>query len=213
MTESASKPKDRPEGRKLERVDYVRMNLPQEFWEASSKLIPSGVYPSVKHFGLNTHEFIRDGLGFVLCGPPGVGKSGAAAVLSKIVKCYGFTVLFVSISDLREMVRSRLDFDAQTPMLERARDVDFLVLDNLREEDAKEAIVNASSLDGLIAHRVSWKRSTVITTRMTQDGLRACFPDVWERVRGACAFLVVEGPDLREQLGAKVESRLTPKKA
>lgn len=194
--------------RKLDQDDFIRMNLPREFWPARSDVIAKSAYPSIHNYGTKIGEMLRDGLGFVFYGPAGVGKTGAAAVLAKIAKCYGHSVLFVTISDLRELARSRIDFDDKQSMNDRSRDVELLILDNLRMEDAKETIVNAASLEALLEHRGTWKRSTIITTRMMDGELTKAFSGLMEKARATCAFLPIQGENLRDKAEKELEQRL-----
>jgi len=195
------------EPRKLVHDDFVRMNLPKEFWAASSDKIPRSAFPSIRNYGTKAEAMIKDGLGFILVGPAGVGKTGIAAVLAKIVKCYGYSVLFVSVSDLREMVRSHIEFDDRS-MLERCKTVDFLVLDNVREEDAKESVIHAASLESLAEQRVAWRRSTVITTRLKPTEFTKFFPGLFEVLKARSPFLLVEGENLRNKAAEEVKARL-----
>jgi DNA replication protein DnaC len=195
------------EPRKLERDDFVRMNLPSDFWPASSDKIPRGAYPSIHNYGTQIGSMLHDGLGFFLVGPAGVGKTGIAAVLAKIAKCYGHSVFFVTISDLREMIRSHIVFDDRS-MLERCKEVELLILDNLREEDAKDSVVNAASLEALIEQRVAWKRSTVITSRMSPAVVPKVYPGIFEVLKARSPFLPVEGENLRNKAADEVKARL-----
>lgn len=195
------------EPRKLDKEDFTRMNMPREFWAASSDQIAPSVLPSIRNYGTNIKAMLAEGLGFVLTGPAGVGKTGIAAVLAKIAKCYGYSVFFVTVSDLRELVRSHINFDERS-ILERCKDVDLLVLDNLKEEDAKDLVINASALESLVERRVAWKQSTIITTRIKPGSFPELFPGLWEILKARSPFLGVEGENRRTQAAKDVRARL-----
>lgn len=201
------------ERRKLTNDDLIRMNLPSELWMASSNKIPASALPSIQQYGKKIDEMLREGLGFVLVGGSGVGKTGGAAVLAKTVKCYGYSVLFVTVSDLREMIRSHIVFDDRS-MLERAKSVDFLILDNLKPEDEKDPsnILHASALAALVEHRVVWKRSTLITTRIKPTELPTMFPGLVEAIKTRSPFLAVEGENLRDAAAKALKERMLVKK-
>jgi DNA replication protein DnaC len=201
------------EPRKLTHDDFVRMNLPRDFWPATSDKISDSARPSVRQYGSKIKDMLKEGLGFVLIGGPGVGKTGIAAVLAKTAKCYGCSVFFVTVSDLREMIRAHIDYDDRS-ILERCKAVDLLILDNLKAEDEKDLsnILNASSLSALVEHRVGWKRSTLITTRLDPTEFPRHFPGLFETLKARSPFLPVTGENLRDLEAKAIKERLVLKK-
>jgi hypothetical protein len=189
------------------------MNLPSDLWPASSDKIPKSAFPSIQQYVKKIEEMLKDGLGFVLVGGAGVGKTGISAVLAKTAKCYGYSVLFVTVSDLREMIRSHIELDDRS-MLDRCKSVDMLILDNLKPEDEKDPgnMLNAGSLAAIAEHRVAWKRSTLVTTRIKPVELTPKFHGLVEALKTRSPFLGVEGENLRDAAAKEVKERLLVKK-
>lgn len=194
-------PKHKRKYRILDENDYDRIHLPEELISAKLGDVPEKSKPWITRYLDSIDQMRSQGAGLVLLGDPGVGKSSIAAIIAKTAKAKigsAYTVFFSSVSDLREFLRNRIPFDGETTVFERCREVDFLILDNLRPEDATELPLNASVLEGLLQSRKSWKKPTIITTRMSPDEIRKALPSVYQAIYGSVVFLPIEGPDLRE---------------
>ena len=199
--------------RELDKDDYIRMNLPVEFWGEKSK-VPEEVREPLRKYFSDYQGLMRDGIGLYLSGPTGRGKSTAAAALAKAIRSLSRTVFFVTVADLREMVRSKIEFGDDQLAMDRCKQVDFLVLDNLRSTDAKEMFVGATALEDLLRHRVSSKKPTVITSQMSLGELSKALPGFCEIAESACVVLKLTGPDLRGDPQVNLQKRLglgTPK--
>lgn len=182
--------------RDLDEDDYVRMNLPVEFWNRYK--VPDSIQNPLREYARKLDTMMKTGVGLYLFGLTGRGKTSAAAALAQIVRSYSRTVFFVTVSDLREMVRNRITFDEDQTPVERCKQIDFLVLDNLRAEDAKEAYVGALVLEDILRSRAASKRSTVVTSTMPASKLRDEFSASFAEIAlGCCAFVEVIGGNLR----------------
>src|ERR1035437_8382880 len=86
----------------LDATTLTRAGIPAPLWAASGSKIPESVRGKIKTFVSNIHEAIDSGTCLMLIGESGVGKSGIAAVISKIAKSFTYTALFTSVWELRE---------------------------------------------------------------------------------------------------------------
>lgn len=177
----------------------IRMGLPSELINASIDNVQDSASPTIRNFCSNLISFLDKGVGLILVGGPGVGKSGCAAVLVREAWDATHSAYFVTVSDLRELIKGKVNYDAQTTVLERCRDVRLLVLDGLREEDSKDPFFDASSLAGLIEHRTQRNKSTIITTRMTPSVLNGVFPYAMSLLRAKSPVLAVDGENFRSK--------------
>lgn len=159
--------------RALVKADLQRMNLPEEHWMAKVQFVSESVRPAVERYLTCIHERAGTGAGLLIHGAAGVGKTSIASLIAKEARSRGFTVLFVHIWELREMIRSKIPFSDEATMVDRAREVDVLVLDDLREEDAKEKFLPLSDLQALIRYRSSRRKLTILTTRIALRVLEA----------------------------------------
>jgi DNA replication protein DnaC len=170
--------------------------------------------PTIHNYLKNIRTMTTKPAGLLLTGEAGVGKTAIAALILKEARAYEFTGLFISTWDLRECIRNRVDFDEAASMTERCRDVDVLVLDNIREEDTKEAIVNDRFIEELVTFRSARKRLTILTTSMSMDTLDKSMSSLKTRIQDSVVPVKVVGPDQRAE-AAKALSReviVMPKK-
>lgn len=185
-----------PFRRYLVKDDLVRMNLPEEFWFAKVQRVSETVRSAVERYLRQINEAVSNGLGLMVCGPKGTGKTAVAALIAKEARSRGHTVLFCRIWELREMIRSRMSFDGDASMAERSRDVDVLILDDLRSEDAGEKFFTLSEITELVRYRASRHRVTIVTTRLDKQSLNqspmSTFLDV-------LVLFPVIGPDMHDR--------------
>jgi DNA replication protein DnaC len=183
--------------RALSPPDFERMNLPREFWRAKVSGVQEGVRHTVERYLLRIREMREKGIGLLIHGDSGVGKTSIAALVAKEGRARGFTVLFTGVWELREMMRSRVMFEEGTSIQDRCREVDILVLDALGPEDAAEPWVNEKFLADLVNYRRSYRKVTIITSRLPMDVLKSAMPSLLDAVIGALVPLKVVGENLK----------------
>lgn len=202
------------EPRFLDQDDFKRMGLPKSMWDSDLSLVPRSVQPTIAKYVASVDEMIRNGFGFILLGPTGVGKTGIAACLAKAVRSHRHTVYFIANHDLKEYVRNRIQFDDDQSVLDRCKTVDLLVIDDLAAEDFKEekdfkdAVFNIRALEALLVLRTSWKRATIFTTQLDFGQLDASFAGVMEILRPFSVSLAVTGPNFRVEQEKALKSKL-----
>lgn len=160
-----SQPAD-PNRIELKRWDLERMNIPPEFWRAKvTDIADENLRLVVARCCVSIKKVVENGKGLLLYGPPASGKTLVAATIAKAARSWKFTVFYTMIWELRECVRSRVSFDEETSIMDRCREVDFLVLDGLAEEDIEDRLINIRSIEQLITYRGQRQRPTILTTR------------------------------------------------
>ncbi len=200
--------------RRLQRDDLERMCLPEEFWRIKIDGITAEEPGAkiVRSYLRHIDTMLTQGKGMVLMGGPGVGKTGIAALVAKEARAWGRTVFFVTTWDLREFVRSKINFDDNASIMDRCRTVDLLVLDGLRVEDAaptekahqgRDYFFNSTHLEGLIRARNARKKVTIITTRLSGDELASCMLGLADACNGYLATVAICGKDKRSPLQPK----------
>lgn len=194
--------------RKLGPVDFERMNLPEEFWRTKIFSVAESVRQKIERFLLHIDSHIEAGRGLILAGKHGVGKTGVASLIAREARCRGYTVFFISLWDFRECVRSRILFDDDQTVRERCSEVDVLVLDALRLEDAKDNVFGSRAFEELVVGRCSRLRTTIVTTRLSDKELFSVFPSFIETTKGSLAIMEVEGPDLREEKSRELDEQI-----
>lgn len=200
------------ERRKLTADDMRRMNVPEGLWRTRLQWVPESVRPTVQNYCEHFDTMAEKGAGLLLWGQEGVGKSGIGAVVAKEARARGYTVFFTSIVELREAVRERRPFDESFSTLERCREVDFLVLDNLQESDVSESFVNLTTVEDLMVGRGTKLKCSILTTRIPFPELAARHESFVRTVSGYMVPMHVDGPDLRERRGEWLHDLVTGKK-
>lgn len=183
--------------RALSPPDFERMNLPREFWRAKVTGVQESVRHTVERYLLRIREMCDKGIGLLVHGESGVGKTSIAALAAKEGRARGYTVLFIGIWELREMMRSRVMFEEGVSIQDRCREVDILVLDSLGPDDANETWVNERFLADLVKYRCSYRKVTIITSRMSPDDLKVSMRSLFDATLGALVPLKVVGENLK----------------
>lgn len=191
--------------RSLGRVDLERMNLPEDTWLAKVQSVSDKVREPTENYLRNIDQAAANGAGLLVHGAKGVGKTAIAALIAKEARSRGYTALFVRVWELREMIRSRMDFDADSSMAERAREVEVLVLDDLRQEDAGEKFFTLSEITQLVRYRASRRRLTVVTTRLA---IRVLDSPPMDALSDTLLLFPVEGPNLRDERKRELEQSI-----
>jgi DNA replication protein DnaC len=185
--------------RTLGRSDLERMNIPKKFWGAKVQYAPESVRDVVRRYLLNIDKMVARGAGMYVVGKPGVGKTSIAVMVCKEARSCGFTAYFTPIWELRECIKSRVMFEENTSVLDRCKEVDVLVLDDLCADDVKDYTFGARRIEELLSYRSSQKLITAVTTRLDASELKSKFASLISSTRGCMVFLPVEGPDLRRK--------------
>lgn len=183
--------------RRLVPADFERMNLPEELWTTKIQGVPESVRSTVENYLVRIDEMVDNGAGLLLFGPKGVGKTSIAALIAKEARAAGKTVYFTTLWELRESVRARFMFDETLSILDRCREVDVLVLDGFKEEDAdpKEYHFGMRSIEELLSTRGVWKKVTVLTTALREEDIGRKTPRLAEAIQGHLVPIEVKGPN------------------
>jgi len=181
------------------------MRLPEALWRVSWGKIQSGAHKApLASYVRSMGAFTKSGAGFLLWGPNGRGKSAIAALLMMEARRQGHTGLWMPVASLKDAAFNDVRYDSSTRLIQRARDVMVLVLDDLGKgvQDSKGA--GARLLDELIRDRASHFRVTHITTNMSPIQ-KAGFSQIEEELKASTLHamrdrivnLLIDGEDLR----------------
>lgn len=150
--------------RSLTEEDLERMRIPARYWGVTYREISDGVHKDiVQKYLRNLEDMTTRGVGLLLYGPNGRGKTGIAVVIAKELRRRGKTVLFLEAADLKRAVIDKIQFDATTSIFERARTVDALVLDDLGKGVQDGTGFGARLIDELIRYRNARKLLLFLT--------------------------------------------------
>lgn len=199
----------RAEEKVLSREDFLRLQLPPEFWGASCKQLPGSVKDPIMNFMKLMLVMKESGAGLLIMGAAGTGKTTVAALVLKRSRELGLTGLFTSVAGLREDLRARREYDGDKTMLVRCREVDVLVLDDLSIADARDTMwFGVRHVEELIAARRAARLVTVITTRLSKDAMRAdpSLTSMLATAMGALVDIQVIGRNHQETKAAELRA-------
>ncbi len=143
------------------------LNIPGRFADAEVSLLRrvldrptlSGLYDYLKSF----EEYHKKGVGLLLVGPPGVGKTYlVSAVLKFLYNRYRVRGYFVDTKELSVRLREGFAGGKHLKLMEFLGKVPLLVLDDLGNEVLTDWYRDL--LVGLISRRYNEKKTTFITT-------------------------------------------------
>lgn len=185
-----------------------RMRIPERFWFVSF----DGVIPESKkivdQYLKNLDDNLDRGEGLLMWGPNGSGKTSCAVLIGLEVRRRGAIVFFVTAERLRASVLEKEMFDNDQTIMERARAVDFLIIDDLGKEHPGETGFSERLFENLLRERSARKQTTVITTNLSVEKLRKTYVrSMLEVIRESLYPLCFEGENLREAVEADLRAR------
>lgn len=183
------------------------MGIPRRFWDARFDLVDDRLKPRLLKYANQLYESVRQGVGFFFFGPSGRGKTSAGVVLLKFAFEMGRSALFVSVKELREAIREDTMFDASETLMERARSVDMLLLDDLYREDFKNFTLGLSDIESLLSTRSARGKATILTTRLDIQELRTEAQGLLSPLRGSFVWHRFDGRDFHEEAQVRLLQR------
>jgi DNA replication protein DnaC len=193
---------------RLTQAHIDRMRIPQRFWFVGRREIIPEVREIVDKYIKNLDENLDVGEGLLMWGTNGTGKTSAAVFIGLEVRRRGATVFFVQAERLRASVLEKEMFDDEQTVMERARAVDFLILDDLGKEHPGETGFSERLFENLLRERSATKKTTIVTTNLSVDKLKETYVrSMLEVMRETLYPLCFEGENLREAVEADLRAR------
>jgi DNA replication protein DnaC len=185
------------------------MRIPRRFWETSVDRIPESAHDRVFGYCKAMGRMLDDGVGYLFWGPNGVGKTSAAVFLAMEARRHGAPVLFVNAESLRSGVLEKQAFRDDVTLIDRARTVDVLVIDDLGKEHPGQTGFTERLFENLFRERSAARKTTFVTTNMSIEKLRERYkPSMLEVMKETCYPVQVEGPSQRDDAPGEIRERL-----
>ena len=207
--------------RQLTKDDLVRMRLPKRYWNASCDQVPNvrdkkssvGARDMLEAYIRNMEEMRQDGVGLLLWGENGCGKSSIAAIVAKEYRRRFNTVLFIEAANIRTMVIDKDHFDEDETYWQRAMSVDVLVIDDIGKGTTDRTGFGERLMDELIRTRNANKLVTIITTNAVPRGEKETLSDILKpstihSLKEHVSVINVRGEDQRDKISGDISNRL-----
>jgi DNA replication protein DnaC len=175
------------------------MRIPRRFWAVTFDQIEPSLQDVVRNYLQNLDTMLDDGDGLLLWGENGRGKTSAACFVAREVRRTGASVLMITAASLIESVLEKIEVQ-EGLLLDRARTVDFLLLDDLGKEHPGRSGFADRVLENLLRERSAAHLTTFITTNMSFEGLKQRYKkSMLEVMKENVLPLKVEGENYRDK--------------
>jgi DNA replication protein DnaC len=190
---------------KLNASMLVRMNIPQRYWDVRFKFVPNSVKKYITPYLRNIDKNIAKGDGFLFFGNNGRGKTATAVLIAMEARRNFASVYFIQTEELREYVLSKEMFDDNYSVLDRVKEVDLLILDDLGKEHADQNAWSAKLIENVLRVRIANKRSTIITTNMKSKKMSEKYSNsMIQAMKESLYQIAFIGDNLRKEKNSEV---------
>jgi DNA replication protein DnaC len=150
---------------------------------------------------------VLEGLGLLVWGDFGHGKTHASVGLLKKVMAYRATGLFLETSRIQRMVFDKEQMETtERPVLTVAENVDILVLDDFGAEHSSE--FSQSLVAALVRYRCTRRKATILTTNIDPGKLAVAYSEGLMSVLSECVYPVrVGGKNWRAAEALKLRAK------
>lgn len=166
-------------------------------WADLVGLPPQGVQWCQTYLA-KAEAFAKRGIGAVLMGDSGVGKSTLAHLMLRTLMAAGMDGYWVTYPSLVQLVKDGwTDKETNSWFDRRVRNAPVLVVDQLGKEHSSQPFA-ASLLDDVLRHRLSSMMPTFITTNLREPELQQRYgAAVVEVIHEASSLCVINGESWR----------------
>lgn len=177
-----------------------RLNLPKKHWYCVLSKIPD----QCPHKELlvnwidNLKSNVRNAKGMLLVGDYSRGKSGSAAIMLKAAASKGIIGLWLTARDLPTYVIEKTLFDDDLTVINRARQVPLLVIDELQIRDS--VAYSEQAVEMLVRKRIDDGKCTIITTNHSTKELKHKYPALIAALSEAVYPVSVSGHNFRQEI-------------
>lgn len=151
--------------RELTIEDLQLMLLPESFYSLTVDDLPTEEAAKLlDRYAGKLKSAFDNKVGLLITGPADCGKEEVAAIIAKVAASFRKTGMYISVSDLRDSLIRRVNYNADKSAVQRAKEVDLLILTGLEETDSKEKFLSLKDIASLVRARANRFRLTIITT-------------------------------------------------
>lgn len=154
-------------------------------------------WEQARAYGDNIRENVREGVGLLLKGEVGTGKTTLAICIMRRAIENQIPAYFLPMASLVDTLFMLRDNNERWKFQKKVRETTVLILDDLGAESRQEFI--ASAIDSIITERNNRGLPTFITTNLTNEELVAKYSKrTLDRIKEQCVVLNFVGGSLRK---------------
>jgi len=193
----------------LTKAHMELMRIPRRFWEVSVERVPESIRQRILNYIRDIDGNLDRGEGLLLWGKNGVGKTSVAIFIAMEARRRGAPVLFSTAESLRSSVLDKTPFNATLSLMDRARYVDVLVIDDLGKEHPGETGFTERLFENLFRERSAARKTTFVTTNMDLDKMSERYkPSMLEVMKETVYPIQAKGESQRDDTPDAIRTRL-----
>lgn len=201
--------------RGVTRAHLKQSNIGEDYWvcDFQNYIGPMSAKGVAKKYLKDLENMKEEGYGILFGGPPGPGKTTIAVIILKYLLRAGWTVWMTSLGEIVESIQTSWDKNEHSDFLEKCREVDFLLIDDVGKEHKGPSGFSATVFDNLIRHRVQHRMPIFLTTNLDRRTIRSRYGEsLLSLIEGKCYITVIDDDDVRQtvlkpQIGEHFEGR------
>ena len=188
--------------------EYYKARIPSTYWRVTEKNFygDKKALKVVQKFMDNLENGIENGLGMLLWGTNGNGKTSLAIIALKYAITEGHTGYYITLQGLLNLIMHSFSDEKQKEDIRKIfTDVDFLVLDEIGKEHIKKnssgSVFGISEIEEIIRIREGKKKSTWMLSNFKPQQIEARYGlSLASLMSGVMKTIEVIGVDVRRTI-------------
>ena len=194
------------------RLDQIKAAIPKEFWGVEDMVMENNnqCLRIVQRYITNLENARKKGLGFLMMGENGVGKTTLATlVLSKAIRA-GWSAFYITAHDMIDIVFKSFRDERIGRLLDSKLDSDFVVIDEIDKTHVKgDNSYVLTKVDSILRRRRAIVKPTTLITNMTEAELnRMLGASIMSIVSSSMKQVRFRPGDFRKKQGATWDEML-----
>lgn len=179
-------------------------------WDDLDSQVSEGIQVAVMEYAQSAQQFINAGLGMIISGTPGTGKTLLAVLLLKNLLRQGYDCYFTQFNQMLDDYSSGWrDKDDKEWFVRRITNARVLVVDDIGRESKGRDNVATPMFDQVIRSRVANARPTIITTNYSKEEMQSGYgPNVMSLLAERSIEHSLQGPDYRPKANVRTTTEV-----
>ena len=165
-------------------LNFIEANIPLKFIDFSfdrydEQVGDARAKKKIKEYADNVDEMLQRGIGLYLCGDKGRGKTILATEALKSAIRKGHSAYFLAMSEIVEtFTEAWFSNDARKFLVEKVRDVEFLVIDEFLNEYSGKIELLKSAFNSMLRPRSNNLCCTLITSNKPMKEIETVYNEL-----------------------------------